>query len=138
MTTTVLVTIEAVKCGVCQAWHGLEAGFHQKAKQSGAYWYCPHCKSWIGYNETEIKRLRDELAREKHRAEQRQARIESLQRETEHLEHRRRGTLGALRRTQKRVKHGVCPCCNRTFQNLARHMAGKHPHFGAATETDSK
>lgn len=27
------------------------------------------------------------------------------------------------------VGAGVCPCCNRTFKNLARHMAGQHPGF---------
>lgn len=25
-----------------------------------------------------------------------------------------------------RVEKGVCPCCNRTFKNLARHMENKH------------
>jgi hypothetical protein len=30
------------------------------------------------------------------------------------------------------VANGVCPCCNRTFQNLARHMAGKHPDYEEA------
>lgn len=23
-----------------------------------------------------------------------------------------------------------CPCCTRTFQNLAKHMASEHPDFG--------
>lgn len=23
----------------------------------------------------------------------------------------------------------VCPCCNRTFQNVARHIAGQHPDY---------
>lgn len=26
-----------------------------------------------------------------------------------------------------RVHKGVCPCCNRTFTNLSRHMKTKHP-----------
>jgi hypothetical protein len=30
------------------------------------------------------------------------------------------------------VKHGVCPCCKRTFENLARHMKGQHPTFAGA------
>lgn len=29
------------------------------------------------------------------------------------------------------VAAGVCPCCNRTFQQLARHMASKHPNVVA-------
>src|SRR5262245_9322902 len=32
-------------------------------------------------------------------------------------------TRGHLTRTRKRTAHGVCPCCKRTFQQLARHMA---------------
>lgn len=28
-----------------------------------------------------------------------------------------------------RVANGVCPCCNRTFKQLARHMKSKHPEF---------
>ena len=28
-----------------------------------------------------------------------------------------------------RVKHGVCPCCHRTFAKLAAHMKTKHPDF---------
>lgn len=28
----------------------------------------------------------------------------------------------------KRVEKGVCPCCNRTFSNLQRHMQTKHPN----------
>jgi hypothetical protein len=32
-----------------------------------------------------------------------------------------------LARVKHRVANGVCPCCTRTFTNLARHMASKHP-----------
>lgn len=30
------------------------------------------------------------------------------------------------KRIERRVSAGVCPCCNRTFVNLTRHMASKH------------
>lgn len=30
------------------------------------------------------------------------------------------------RRVQKRIHAGVCPHCNRTFQNLQSHMNSKH------------
>lgn len=29
-----------------------------------------------------------------------------------------------------RVSHGTCPCCNRTFKQLAAHMQRKHPGYG--------
>ncbi len=38
-------------------------------------------------------------------------------------------TKGQLTRARKRAAAGVCPCCQRTFQNVARHVATKHPDF---------
>jgi hypothetical protein len=34
-------------------------------------------------------------------------------------------------RLKKRAAAGVCPCCHRTFGELARHMQTKHPEFRA-------
>jgi hypothetical protein len=34
-----------------------------------------------------------------------------------------------LRKIERKVSGGVCPCCNRTFVALARHMKTKHPEF---------
>ena len=31
----------------------------------------------------------------------------------------------------RHFQNGVCPCCTRTFPNLAAHMKTKHPDFGA-------
>jgi len=33
----------------------------------------------------------------------------------------------AKRKLEDRIFAGVCPCCNRTFSNLHRHMEAKHP-----------
>jgi len=35
-------------------------------------------------------------------------------------------------RLKKRIACGVCPCCKRTFTNLARHISGQHPEYGKA------
>ena len=52
-----------------------------------------------------------------------------------------RGTKANAARTRKelhsvkaRVAHGVCPCCNRTFKQLARHMKTKHPDYVEAAK----
>ncbi|HEX9950777.1 MAG TPA: hypothetical protein VGB53_03340 [Rubricoccaceae bacterium] len=44
--------------------------------------------------------------------------------EAERQKRRAAAQKGAHTRTKKRIAAGVCPCCNRTFQDLARHMAG--------------
>lgn len=33
----------------------------------------------------------------------------------------------APKQAQTRIGAGICPCCNRTFSQLARHMQSKHP-----------
>lgn len=33
------------------------------------------------------------------------------------------------KRIAKRISCGVCPCCNRTFQNLQQHMSTQHKDF---------
>lgn len=40
-----------------------------------------------------------------------------------------------LRKVKDRVKNGVCPCCNRTFVNLQRHMHTKHPSYDDSHES---
>lgn len=38
-------------------------------------------------------------------------------------------TKGHITRLKKRIAAGVCPCCRRTFQDLAKHMKGQHPRY---------
>ena len=48
------------------------------------------------------------------------------------LERSRNGMKGVLVREQKklaRVRNGTCPCCQRHFKNLRRHMDNKHPQY---------
>jgi hypothetical protein len=40
-----------------------------------------------------------------------------------------RGQTTKARNQLERVGNGVCPCCTRSFTNLRRHMATKHPGF---------
>ncbi len=34
------------------------------------------------------------------------------------------------RKIEARISKGVCPCCNRTFDNLQQHMSTKHKEYG--------
>lgn len=46
-----------------------------------------------------------------------------------------RAYKGQVTRLKNRAGKGVCPCCNRHFTNLQRHMENKHPDF-ADSETN--
>lgn len=67
-------------------------------------------------------------AAEKKAAQERQWRLEGAE-ETRTLERRLAAQRGVTTRLKNRVANGVCPCCNRTFANLQRHMSTKHKGF---------
>ncbi len=88
--------------------------------------YCPLGHTWVFAGKGEAEALREQLKRE----QQRSKAARDLLR---HEERSHAATRGHLTRTKKRVAHGVCPCCNRTFKQLSRHMANKHPEYVAET-----
>lgn len=120
---TTLVVEECCRCGTVFAFADeLRQKCLDDRGPNGRQFYCPngHAQHYTGA--TAAQRLERELSWSRDRA----ARIE---RERDHAEARRRGQLGANTRLKKRVANGVCPCCKRTFKDLARHMTGQHPEF---------
>ncbi len=90
---------------------------YNRWRRDGTWWHCPHCGSrrhFTGPNEEQkrLAKLEQDLTRERQRREQAQERA---------TEESRRYS-----RIRKRIQNGVCPDCNRTFNNLAKHMATKH------------
>lgn len=95
---------------------------HDRWRRTHEGWHCPHCGKGRVYKgpSVEQKRLAD-LERQCSQAAERALRLESEAKESKRQN----------QRIIKRIKNGVCPCCTRTFQNLARHMASEHSDFGA-------
>jgi hypothetical protein len=86
--------------------------------------YCPVGHEWVSgaHERRESEKLREQLEDERRRA----CATRDL---LAHEERSHAATRGHLTRQKKRAAAGVCPCCNRTFQQLARHMKSKHPGF---------
>jgi hypothetical protein len=107
-----LFTEECFKCGVV---FGITSYFKGERQRDHGSFYCPngHCQAYMAENEAErnARLLREEQARHQ-RALARLNEAEVAKAKAE--------------RKLKRVERGVCPSCNRTFANLARHMACKH------------
>jgi len=102
--------------------------------------HCPMGHSMIPAGKTaaeiEAARLRDELAREKHRTEQAEANAKWWSDRKHATDRRLSAARGQITRIKNRVSHGVCPCCQRTFENLGRHMATKHPSWTPEAGTE--
>lgn len=101
-TTNHFVTIESELCCACGTCFGIESGLRKNLINNHIIFYCPngHSQSYVGRTKEEI--LQDEVTRLKAKQDQLDA------------------DLASKDRKLKRVSKGVCPCCNRTFQNLQR------------------
>lgn len=124
----ITVTIEPVACGNCGVWFGVEAKMLAGRRKDGENFWCPRgCK--IHYGEFENAQLQRQLqAKERALQAERDANARARQ-QRDHYERSARTYRGHLTRVRKRIGNGVCPCCQRTFTNLARHMQGQHPHY---------
>lgn len=107
---------------------GLTRFMYDARKKDGKTFYCPNGHP-RAYRETENDRLRRERDQLKQRIAQKDDTIKCLQEDYERIERRRRAAVGQISRIKNRVGHGICPCCNRTFENLGRHMASQHPTY---------
>lgn len=123
---TASVTIVATSCGNCGIQFGLDANFKAAREADGASFYCPngHFIGWAGHNRE--KQLETQLA-----AARSLGRLEAERRLA--AERQRAAAKGQVTKIKNRVAKGVCPCCNRTFANLARHMDGQHPDWTATS-----
>lgn len=140
-TITRTIKIESVNCGACGITFGLESSFKTARLDDGKLFYCPngHGISWEAINQaerTEIQ-LREQVEAARSLAQreaQRRAQAEAVARTADY---KARAAKGQLTKTRKRIAAGVCPCCQRTFQNVARHMAGQHPEFISAQDAQT-
>lgn len=111
---------ECVRCGVP---FGFTSHFKTERLRNHADFWCPNGHPQHYSAESDAEKGERLLAEEKARH------AKTLARANELVEERDTAMDGRARaeRRLKRVGRGVCPCCNRTFPNLARHMASKHP-----------
>lgn len=130
-TAPALTILDCASCGLTFA---ITQEYEQRRRQQKDDFYCPngHKQGFYGPNEQErrIKELEAQLKREQNAvASERSARSWA--------ESRAKGAAvsagkakAAKRRIEERLAHGVCPCCHRTFKQLAAHMQAKHPEYG--------
>ena len=120
--------LKELVCGTCGVVHAIPEAMYDAAAREGGWWHCPngHKRGWHeGSEKTEINKLRRELDAERAR------KAEALSRANEAALAREKAQK-ALDRHKKRTKNGVCPCCNRSFVALARHIKNKHPEYANA------
>lgn len=109
----------------------LPVALHRAAKHSEKIaFYCAYGhQQYYPQGDSEATILRRELDRAKQRLAHKDDQIKDALDQRDTAERRRAAAQGQVTRIKNRVSNGTCPCCNRSFQNLQRHMANKHPDF---------
>jgi hypothetical protein len=105
-------------CGECGIAFAIPDNFYTERRESRPLlqWFCPNGHPRV-FKESEADRLR----RERDRLTQ------QLAEKNDAIAERDR----KLKRLAKRAAAGTCPCCQRTFSNMTRHMKTKHPEMVA-------
>lgn len=122
------VTFVAIECGGCGVSFALTERFDRARREDHKIFYCPNgCRR--AYNaKSKAEKLEHDLLVER-------AKLDQAKADAQYQKKRAEGIQGELTKTKKRVSGGACPCCNRSFVNLARHMAGQHPDYVEAKKS---
>jgi len=123
-------------CSNCGILYAMAEEFQKERLADKRTFYCPNGHSQTYTGKSEAQKLREQLDEERRRRQSAEQRVAMWQDDYAEADaratrerNRANGYKGHATRITKRAKAGVCPCCNRTFQQLARHMANKHPQF---------
>ena len=115
--------LESVRCPDCGCVFGTPSGFIDNRRQDKRAFYCPNGHK-LSYGESTAEKLQRELNQYK----QREAML--LDEKRQQIERAMKAEK-KVKRLSKRASAGTCPCCQRTFSNMAEHMKHRHPEFVA-------
>lgn len=112
------------QCATCAVWHTIPEIIYNSYRREGGFWHCPNGHQ-RGFRTGEEKLEQERIRQERDRLKQDAARL------SEEISAERKRADAAEKRIvhiRRRTAAGVCPCCNRTFVNVQRHMKSKHPN----------
>lgn len=118
-------TLVRCRCGKCDVVFGMTETMHAARKKDGETFFCPNGHPRV-YRDSEM----DQLRRERDRLQQQMAQKDD---ELSEAQRSLAAQKGQVTRLKNRAKAGLCPCCNRHFTNLERHMTSKHAEEAATT-----
>ncbi len=130
-TQTHTTTLSVFECAWCGMLFGITEQFEQKRRKDHGDVYCPAGHSLCYSDQSEEERLKKELICAQEEANRKGSDLQAAQAERDFANRSRSSIKGHLTRTKNRIGNGVCPCCNRTFKDLARHMQGQHPDYAS-------
>ncbi len=125
---TYSTVMEATDCCVCGVPFAMPESLMKQRRYDGERFYCPNGHSLV-YKDSDQSRLERRAKRAEEEARALRDSYNEVRMDLAQEKRSKAAIKGQLTKTKKRVGNGVCPCCNRHFVNLERHMKGQHPGY---------
>ncbi len=117
------INLDKIDCPSCNATYALNSAYVERRRQDGRGWLCPYCHGSTSFHgNDENSKLKKQLAEEVARRDRALADANTLRAEVA-------AAKAATEKLKRRTANGVCPCCTRSFSNVAQHIRDKHPEF---------
>jgi hypothetical protein len=111
-------------CCNCGMTFGITQGFMDMRRNDGEIFYCPN-----GHSQHYSHSIKSKLEDMKKAFLNAQQDTQWWREEAEAKAKALSSTKGQLTKVKNRIAKGVCPCCNRQFLDLNRHMDNQHPEY---------
>ncbi len=138
MSIEITTRIELLHCANCGLQFGMTSDFEERRRNDHGNFYCPAGHSNVYLGKSKAERLQDQLNTKERELAAEIERRRRAEHQVEAEQFKTRAERAAKTRLQNRIGHGVCPCCQRTFKQLAAHMKAKHPNFSQTPTTTKK
>ncbi len=135
MTTTAVGQMSSLVCFKCGIEFHVPSHWKRTRQETHTEFFCPngHAQGFYGKSPKELRiaELEREKVQQEHQLTNKTALLKQARAERDLADRRRAAAKGQLTKTKNRIAAGVCPCCNRTFTNVARHMKSQHPDYSS-------
>lgn len=123
LTITTALTFFIEECCVCGIPFGMTQDYKDERVADKKTFYCPN-----GHDQCYLGKSKDaQIAELKTKVAAAQSQVEGERHARQLAEKRAERQKSERLRIERRTQNGVCPYCNHTFVNMARHMHTKHP-----------
>ena len=113
----------------CDAMVILPSSTMKELRRNHNSFYCYRGHPMSFGHDSDIEKLKKQLEKKEELLQRQIKRTEWAKEAEKQTEYKRRAIKGQLTKVKNRIKNGVCPCCNRSFANMAKHMANQHPNY---------
>ena len=116
-------------CIVCGIHYAFPNEFYNQRRNDHKDFYCPNGHAQHYSVESDKERLRREKEQLKNQLDQEEKRTQYWRDEFEGEKRSKAAYKAHHTILKNKIKKGECPCCNRSFPDVAEHIKSVHPDY---------